>query len=107
MARRRWGNACRIVHAPRSLSHDGGRSDAACSYARSVWGLPTLETGAAAPSFDGADMMRSILKASGCIAALLALCACANTPPYEGSQGDSPTAAGTSNVWPYDSPSRY
>jgi hypothetical protein len=50
-------------------------------------------------------MMRSILKASGCIAALLALCACAGTPPYEGSQGDSPTAAGTSNVWPYDPPS--
>jgi ABC-type phosphate transport system substrate-binding protein len=52
-------------------------------------------------------MMRSILKTCACAIAALSLYACASNPgPYNG-QGDSPTAAGTSNVYPLDRPSRY
>ena len=53
-------------------------------------------------SYDGVVMMRSILKMSACAVVLFALYACANTSsrPYEGSQGDSPTAAGISDVYP-------
>jgi hypothetical protein len=49
-------------------------------------------------------MMRSILKGCACAAAVLALYACASNPGPYGSQGDSPTAAGSSNVYPLDQP---
>jgi ABC-type phosphate transport system substrate-binding protein len=49
-------------------------------------------------------MMRSILKACACVAAVLALYACASNPGPYGRQGDSPTAAGSSNVYPLDQP---
>jgi ABC-type phosphate transport system substrate-binding protein len=64
--------------------------------------LPPIDTGAAAPFAMEQMMMRSILKLAACAAAVLALYACAstNSRPYEGSQGESPTAAGTSDVHP-------
>ena len=46
-------------------------------------------------------MLRSILKAA-CAAAVLALfgCASTNNGPYQGNQGELPTAAGTADVNP-------
>ena len=46
-------------------------------------------------------MMRSILKASACAAAVLALYACAstNSGPYQGNQGELPTVAGPSDAY--------
>jgi ABC-type phosphate transport system substrate-binding protein len=52
-------------------------------------------------------MMRSILKTCACAVAALALYACASNPGPYGSQGDSPTAAGSSNVYPLDQPRSY
>ena len=52
-------------------------------------------------------MLRSILKACACAMAVLALYACASNPGPYGSQGDSPTAAGASNVYPLDQPRGY
>jgi len=49
-------------------------------------------------------MMRSIFKACACVVAVLALQACASNPGPYGRQGDSPTAAGSSNVYPLDQP---
>jgi hypothetical protein len=51
-------------------------------------------------------MLRSILKASACAVAVLALYACAstNSGPYQGNQGELPTTAGPSDVHsPYQS----
>ena len=49
-------------------------------------------------------MMRSIFKACACAATVLALYACASNPGPYGSQGESPTAAGSSNVYPLNQP---
>jgi hypothetical protein len=68
--------------------------------------LPVIGTGAAAPFAMEQMMMRSILKASACAAAVLALYACAttNSGPYQGNQGELPTAAGSPDAyWPYHS----
>jgi hypothetical protein len=51
-------------------------------------------------------MLRSILKASACAAAVLALYACAstNSGPYQGNQGELPTTVSPSGVHsPYQS----
>ncbi|HEU5296646.1 MAG TPA: hypothetical protein VFU71_17830 [Burkholderiaceae bacterium] len=54
-------------------------------------------------------MVRSILKASACAAVVLALfgCASTNSGPYQGRQGELPTAAGQSDVNPPYGSHRY
>ena len=80
--------------------------DAAWSYRPGARGLLPMTTGAAAPFAMEQMMFRSILKASACAAVILALfgCASTNSGPYQGTQGELPSAAGPSDVHPpYDS----
>jgi hypothetical protein len=65
-----------------------------------------MGTGAEASSAMEQTMVRLILKASACAAAAMAMYGCAGYPASQNNQGDSPTAAGMSDVNPpYYSPS--
>ena len=74
------------------------------SYGAAERVLPPIDTGAAAPfAMEQVMILRSILKIGACAAAVLALFGCASTStstPYQGNQGELPTAAGRSTQHP-------